>query len=292
MSSRDVDHAAPPTRRAKVVEGLSKIAGGPVDPVRTGIDMTLDHSGLPPLIAHRGNAADYPENTLEALQSAVDLGLRYVEFDVQLTRDAVPVVLHDADLQRVAGRVECVHDLAWSELSQVPITEPARFGDRFADVRVPALDTVMASLARWNDVTAFVEVKRASLRRFGHDAVLGCVTAAVTPALQHCVLISFDLDSIRRLRSATGARIGWVIERYDEPTHGQLARLSPDYVFADFDCLPRTPAAELWPGPWRWAIYEIRDLASARRCAELGAHGVETMHVRAMLEAYAGATAP
>ena len=253
--------------------------------------MTRDHSALPFLIAHRGNAAEYPENTLAALRSAVDLGLRHVEFDVQLTRDAVPVVLHDADLRRVAGRTGCVHDMAWSELAQVPGTEADRFGDRHADIRVPALDDVLRTLQQCRGVTAFVEVKRASLRRFGHDSVLERVATTVTPHVGQCVLISFDLACVERLRTMTGGRVGWGIEHYDQPTREQLRALSPDYVFADFECLPREADARLWPGPWHWAIYEIRDLAAARRCAELGAHAVETMHVRAMVEAYARAGA-
>jgi glycerophosphoryl diester phosphodiesterase len=251
--------------------------------------MTRDHAGLPLLIAHRGNAADYPENSLAALRSAIELGLRHVEFDVQLTRDGVPVVLHDADLRRMTGRVECVHDLAWSELSQVPLTEPGRFGDRHAELRVATLADVLAALQQWPDVTAFVEVKRASLRRFGHDAVLERVAGTVANHLQACVLISFDLPCVERLRAMTGARIGWVIEQYDDPTRERLQGLSPDYVFADVESLPSAADATLWPGRWRWAIYEVRDLETARRCARLGAHAVETMHVRAMLDAYARA---
>lgn len=251
--------------------------------------MTPDASGLPFLIAHRGNAAEFPENTLAALQSAVDLGLHHVEFDVQLTRDHEPVLLHDADLRRIAGRPDCVHDLAWHELADVPVTEPGRFGDRFTGLRVAKLTDVLATLRQQGEVTAFVEVKRASLRRFGPAAVVDRVATAVAAHLDRCVLISFDRPCLERLRSDTHARIGWVVERYDETTREQVQALSPDYVFADFECLPQAPDARLWPGDWRWAIYEIRDLASARRCAALGAHAVETMHVRAMLEAYRGA---
>jgi len=254
--------------------------------------MTPDRRALPFLIAHRGNAAEYPENTLAALQSAIELGLRHVEFDVQLTRDAVPVVLHDADLRRVAGRADCVHDLPWSELAQVPVTEPSRFGAQFADLRVSALAEVLAALSRSHDVTAFVEVKRASLRRFGQDVVLERIAATVTPHLKQCVLISFDRPCIERLRSMTGARIGWVIERYDDATHDQVRALAPEYVFADFESLPGATGATLWPGGWQWAIYEIRDLGAARRCSDLGAHAIETMHVRSMVRAYAEAGAP
>lgn len=254
--------------------------------------MTLNGtSGLPPLIAHRGNAADFPENTLEALQSAVDLGLRHVEFDVQLTADAVPVVLHDSDLRRVAGRADCVHDVTWSTLADVPITEAQRFGDRYADVRVPSLARVVEALEQWRDVTAFVEVKRASVRRFGREAVLERIAADVVPGLRHCVLISFDLPSVRLLRAMTGGRVGWVIEQYDESTRQLAAEASPDYLFANLERIPEA-TAELWSGSWQWAIYEIRDAATARHCARLGAHLVETMNVREMLEAYARARVP
>ena len=59
-------------------------------------------TSLPEIIAHRGNATEFPENTLQSLASAVELGVKHLEFDVQLTADKVPVLLHDADLERVA----------------------------------------------------------------------------------------------------------------------------------------------------------------------------------------------
>ena len=75
---------------------------------------------LPDIIAHRGNAIEFPENTLQALESAVELGLRHVEFDVQLTADHVPVVIHDADLARVGDRPDSVHSLTWPQLAANP----------------------------------------------------------------------------------------------------------------------------------------------------------------------------
>ncbi len=58
---------------------------------------------IPPLMAHRGDAARLPENTLESIQAAGEAGITIIEFDVQLTRDCVPVILHDDNLQRTAG---------------------------------------------------------------------------------------------------------------------------------------------------------------------------------------------
>jgi glycerophosphoryl diester phosphodiesterase len=246
------------------------------------------HARLPEIIAHRGNAAEFPENTLAALGSAVDLGLRCVEFDVQLTVDHVPVVLHDSDLMRVGGRRESVHQLSWPQLAEIPVGEVDRLGDRYAHTCAPSLAQVVDAIAGWGDVMAFVEVKRASLRQFGHELVLRRVAEVLQPVLDRCVLISFDLPAVKILRLMTGARIGWVLERYDEESQRAATALAPDYLFCNIERIP-TAAVGLWHGPWDWAIYEVRDVATAQRCRDLGVRFVETMTVRRLLDAYAEA---
>jgi glycerophosphoryl diester phosphodiesterase len=240
---------------------------------------------LPEIIAHRGNAAEFPENTLQALASAVELGLKHVEFDVQLTSDRVPVVFHDADLERVAGREGNIHELTWAELSGTPVGEHERFGHRFAYTYPPSLAQVVDAMEGWDGVTAFVEVKRASLRHFGRESVLRRVAEVLTPVLNRCVLISFDLPSVKVLRLMTGARIGWVISAYTDAIREEAAALAPEFLFANLERLP-VGIEPLWPGPWAWAIYEVRDVRTARDCHERGARYVETMAVRGLLQGY------
>ena len=61
------------------------------------------------LVAHRGYAARYPENTRESLAAAVRAGARFLEFDVQLSADGVPVLLHDVTLSaRPGSRARCL----------------------------------------------------------------------------------------------------------------------------------------------------------------------------------------
>jgi len=241
--------------------------------------------GLPAIIAHRGNALEFPENTLESLGSAVELGLRHLEFDVQLTADLVPVLMHDADLSRVAGRPDSVHDLSAAALASIPVGEVSRLGETHSDVRAPTLARFVETLGNWPGVTAFVEVKRASIRRFGREPVLTRIAGALAPVLQRCVLISFDIVSLKILRQMTGARIGWVISRYDDAAREEAISLGPEFLFANLERLPPEPAP-LWSGPWDWAIYEVRDLETALDCQARGAKYVETMDVRGLLAAY------
>jgi glycerophosphoryl diester phosphodiesterase len=242
-------------------------------------------TSLPEIIAHRGNAAEFPENTLQALSSAVELGLKHVEFDVQLTADKVPVVFHDSDLERVAGRSEIVHEMTWADLGETPVGETKRFGHRFAFTYPPSVAQVVDALAGWDGVTAFVEVKRGSMRKFGREVVLRRIAEVLKPVMNRCVLISFDLPSLKVLRLMTGARIGWVISEYTDETRAAAAALAPEFMFANLERLP--PDLEpLWPGPWAWAIYEVRDVKTARECHVRGARYVETMTVRGLLHGY------
>jgi len=240
---------------------------------------------LPDIVAHRGNAIEYPENTLLALESAVALGVRHLEFDVQLTADHVPVLFHDSDLARVAGLPTSVHALTWLQLAEVPVGEANRFGDRFAHTFAPSLAQTVDAIAGWNDVTAFVEVKRASLRQFGRETVLRRVSQVLQPVLDRCVLISFDLAAIKILRLLTGARIGWVLESYDADSLREATALAPEFLFCNLERVP-IGTEKLWPGPWDWAIYEVRDLETARHRQELGARYVETMAVHSLRSAY------
>lgn len=240
---------------------------------------------LPDIVAHRGNAIEYPENTLPAMESAVALGVRHVEFDVQLTADHVPVLFHDSDLARVAGRPESVHTLSWPQLAGIPVGEASRFGDLFARTCAPSLAQAVDAIAGWNGVTAFVEVKRASMRQFGRETVLRRVSQVLQPVLDRCVLISFDLAAIKILRLLTGARIGWVLQSYDADSLREATALAPEFLFCNLERVP-IGTEQLWPGPWDWAIYEVRDLETARHCHELGARYVETMAVRSLRTAY------
>ena len=56
------------------------------------------------LVAHRGYPRHYPENTLIGIEAAIRAGAAYVEVDIQLSSDQVPLLYHDSDMQRLSGK--------------------------------------------------------------------------------------------------------------------------------------------------------------------------------------------
>ena len=242
----------------------------------------MAHRDRPSLIAHRGDAARFPENTLGALRGAIEAGCAFVEFDVQLTADLVPVVIHDASLARTAGVQGSVLDMPWAQLREIAVGEPDRFGDRFAGERIPRLADAVALLAASPHVTAFIELKRASLRRFGLEPFVARVLAEAAPLAGRGIAISYDAAALLEARRRGAGAIGWVIERWDDTSQQAARELGPDYLFAKRTLLPEPPEP-LWPGNWSWAVYDVDDPEEALAIVARGVRFVETRAVGELL---------
>ena len=143
----------------------------------------------PLAFAHRGAAVDGLENSMAAFGRAVDLGYRYLETDVRVTRDGVPVVFHDATLDRVTDGRGRVADLTWAQLAGV------RIGGREP---VPLLEDVLGC---WPAVRLNLDVKS--------TAGIGPLAAALrrTGAVDRVCVGAFSDARLRRIRAAVGPRL-------------------------------------------------------------------------------------
>jgi glycerophosphoryl diester phosphodiesterase len=103
------------------------------------------------ILGHRGASADAPENTLRAFQLALAQGADGVELDVRLCSSGEVVVIHDADLARLAARPGRVAATPWSILRTLDVGSP---GGR-APARIPLLGEVLEALPR----TALINVE-------------------------------------------------------------------------------------------------------------------------------------
>ena len=235
----------------------------------------------PRLVAHRGYARRFPENTLEALSAALTAGACYIEFDIQMTADLVPVLLHDADLERTAGRPERLQDLTWSQLSSIDVGQRTVFGERFAGVRIPTLRSAVELLVGYPRAEAFVEVKPESIDRSGIESVLEHVLADIAVVRSRCIIVSSEVRFVRRARRLGETRIGLVLRQWSENARRELVDLAPEFVFLNRRRLPSE--SELWRGPWSWVIYEVVSPVEALNLGTRGVDLVETMAIGEML---------
>lgn len=201
------------------------------------------HRPDPALIcAHRGDNSVAPENTRAAFIAAAERGAHLCEIDVRLTADGVPIVFHDADLVRIAGRADVVHRGMWEDLRDTDIG--SHFADRFSGERILTLPEALA-LFRDLRLGAMIEIKDL----YSQPGPLeSAITEAVlaTDMLDNVLISSFDHVRLRTLRAHLSdlATIGIVHSRHgDVVSMAQAAQLS--HVSIEFKTFDPQDAARL-----------------------------------------------
>ena len=99
---------------------------------------------------HRGYCAKYPENTLVSYEAAIDLGVDAFEFDVRLSKDKIPVIMHDANARRTCGVDRKLCDMTHAEIKELEAAYTDKFGDEFVgkEIRVPTLKELCELVSR------------------------------------------------------------------------------------------------------------------------------------------------
>jgi len=240
----------------------------------------------PILIAHRGYAKRYPENTLIALEAAFEAGACCVEFDIQLTQDGVPILLHDANLKRTTGTNKLIFDLDADQVATLVINGPKPPSQAHPDVGIPTLAAAVELLQRTPLARAFIEVKQESLDHYGIEKVVKKVAHICAPIIDRCVLIAYDTLALRCGRAMGFGAVGWILTHYDDESLPTATELAPDYLICNHTKLP-AGITTLWQGPWQWAFYEVTQAKTALKLAELGVNYLETMAVAEMLKSSA-----
>ncbi len=237
----------------------------------------------PILIAHRGYAKKFPENTLVAIEAALEAGAKHIEFDVQFTKDLIPVVLHDANLKRTTGTNKRITSMEFVKVSEVLVNEATLHPKKFANVGIPTLASVIELFKQWPDRHAFVEIKQEAIDAFGIERVIKTLAKICEPIIERCTLIGYDALALRCSRAMGFQSIGWILKKYDEESMIAATQLAPDILFCNHTKIPKN-ATSLWKGPWKWAFYEVTDARHAIELSDMGAAYVETMAIVEMLK--------
>ncbi|MDH5672488.1 MAG: glycerophosphodiester phosphodiesterase family protein [Myxococcales bacterium] len=239
----------------------------------------------PLLYAHRGARLERPENTPQALATAVGLGADALEIDVHMTRDGQVVVAHDADGLRMAGDPRAIRDCTLAEVQSWDVSRGFE-GQPLQVARVPTLADVLEELP---GVPLNIDLKQSQPSMV--EAALGVVQRAA--AYERVLLTSFSFATLRAVRAAgypgpTGfsqaeavllvfapprllRRLALAGSRLQIPTrHGPL-RLDRPALIDKMHALGI--AVDYWV---------INDIAQAERLLDRGADGIVTDDPRAM----------
>jgi glycerophosphoryl diester phosphodiesterase len=173
------------------------------------------------IMAHRGASAAAPENTLAAVQGAIDSGAQWVEIDVQETADGRIVVIHDSDLKKVGASGLTVADSTLAQLRQVDIG--SWFSPEFADQRIATLKEVLA-LCR-NRIGVNIELKYYGRQVALEQRVIDIVEGAGMAEQVKIMSLSYPgIQTLHRLRP------DWKVGLLSSVAIGNLADLDVDFL--------------------------------------------------------------
>jgi glycerophosphoryl diester phosphodiesterase len=210
--------------------------------------------------AHRGGGGDAPENTVQAFEAAVALGYRYLETDVQLTRDGVLIAFHDNRLDRLTDRTGAVLELTHAEVRAADAgfafspDGGQSFPFRGRGVVIPTLEEL---LTRWDDVYLNIDAKT--------DETVEPLVELIRrlDAFGRVCIGSFSDRRVARIRALAGGRICSSMGQVATGTAFLVSRSGRMPVF-HADCMQV---------PQRWGILRIdRRFVKAAHRAGLPVH--------------------
>ena len=225
------------------------------------------------LIGHRGACGHAPENTLASLRMARQLGVYWVEFDVQLARDGVPVLLHDDTLDRTTDAAGPVADYGARALSGVDAG--GWFGEAFRGESVPTLEEAVQLLSA-EGLRANVEIKAPP----GRAAATALATARTLlrcwPAEKPLPIVSsFAPECLSVLKEvAPDLPRAHLFEAVPTDWRERLRALGCQGLHCHYEAAASQLVGAVRAEGLACRVYTVNE---ARRAAELGAIGVDAI---------------
>ncbi|WP_424966560.1 glycerophosphodiester phosphodiesterase family protein [Dinoroseobacter sp. S375] len=181
----------------------------------------VQNEGPVEVIAHRGAAGAFPENTLASIRGALEAGADWVEIDVQESADGTVIVMHDSDFMKLSAVNLKVWDATAEDLAGIDIG--SWFDPEFADARVPTLAEVLEVVR--DRAHLLIELKY-----YGHDEALEARTVDLVEAAgmaDQVATMSLKYPAVTKMKAL---RPDWPSGVLAATAIGNLARLKGEFV--------------------------------------------------------------
>lgn len=218
-------------------------------------------------IGHRGAAAYAPENTVAGFDEAIRLGAKAVEFDLRMTADGTPVVLHDETVDRTTNGTGPV--ALYDRFDLLTLDAGSWMHPRFTGTRIPTLEEALMAIGPKArpvielKVPMAAEVVLRALRRYDLE--------------EEAVVLCFIDDWLLPFRRASrDLSLGVLAESWSQELPSRARYLAAELVCLNVDALgnPQVAACEA-QGLEVWC-YTANDVGMVAACAAMGVSGVVT----------------
>ncbi len=228
----------------------------------------------PPVIAHRGASSYAPENTMTAFTKAIQLGVKWIEFDVTLSADDVPVIFHDDKLERTTDGKGYIWSHPYSVLAK--LDAGSWFDPMYSSERIPTLLEVLEFLGNYG-VAANIELKSQP----GHEEKLvkrilqDMAKLKSSPMPEQLLFSSFSIDALRYLRKyAPERQLGLLQHEWHHEWRSICTQLGCVSINVNKKILTPDFADEIKNMNMFLLVYTVNDPARARELYSMGVDAV------------------
>ncbi|UTC66230.1 MULTISPECIES: glycerophosphodiester phosphodiesterase [unclassified Treponema] len=169
--------------------------------------------------AHRGFRSKYPENTMLAFSKAANLGVDGIEFDVHLSSDGVPIIIHDEALDRTCNASGLVKDFSFAELKKINAAANFKSAESFSgtmplDERIPSLEEYFDFIKNKN-IISNIELKTGVFEYSGIEEKVYALLKQYD-LQEKCIISSFNHESVLRMKKIAPSLVcGFLVDSWD-----------------------------------------------------------------------------
>lgn len=219
------------------------------------------------VIAHRGAAGARPENTMSAIEKAIEDGADWIEIDVQETADGEVVVIHDSDFMKIGGDPLKIWDATMEDITRIDVG--SWFDPAYSDQRVPRLSEVLE--AARGKAGVLIELKY-----YGHDEALEKRVAEVVESFgdgTEVKAMSLKYGAVQKMKDI---RPDWKVGLLSSASVGQISELNADFVAVNAAVASASLVREMRAAGKKLYVWTVNDSLQMSRMISLGVDGLIT----------------
>ncbi len=221
----------------------------------------------PLVIGHRGSDLGI-ENTVTAVDGAIKSDADFAELDIQLSKDKIPVVIHDSNLSRLAQSNHSVSDLTFEELTQYSLSQNGQID------QIPSLEEIMASQGGQIRLLIELKVSSADEKEPLVDAVLALIDTYHFS--NRCMIMSLDYDMVHMVQQKNPELIAGycMFGNFGDATVQSLLDLEVDFLAIEENMVTKdfvTTCRRAWLPVYVWTV---DDKEQMERYLDMGVIGL------------------
>lgn len=246
------------------------------------------------VIAHRGASGYAPENTMAAFQKAFEMKAEFIELDVMLSKDGVPVLFHDQTLDKKTDGTGEVKEYTFAELQQ--LDAGSWFSEEFSDEKIPSLEEVLSWAS--GKMALNIEIKTEAWREDPERSIEPRVVQLVRESgmSDHIIFSSFDYRILRRLNELAPELRTAVLYEPSQSGEKDPVTLVSELQANAFNC-SATQLTPEWMNQLKTAgipvlVYTVNDPEVMKFLMDAGVSGIFTDYPDRLMEVVAQKSRP